>query len=250
MLKVYVGWDGRDAAAFEVCRHSLIERASIEVEVIALKEWELRRAGIYWREYHVDRDGQRWDGRDGKPFGTDFSFTRFAALILENNSDDWTLFCDPDFLWRADIANMIDLVDPSKAMMCVKHNHIPTEAQKGVGVQTIYNRKNWSSLMLFRPSRNKSLTKYALNNQTGSWLHGMLWLSDEEIGDLPEEWNWLEGWSDPNINPKVVHFTRGTPDMPGYEDTAYADEWRATLAAVAPAVASTTIAFNQNWMKK
>ena len=32
------------------------------------------------------------------------------------------------------------------------------------------------------------------------------------------------------LNPKAVHFTRGTPDMPGYENVPYADEWRAINA--------------------
>ena len=52
-------------------------------------------------------------------------------------------------------------------------------------------------------------------------------LEDDEIGGLPEAWNWLEGHSDPSIQPKLVHFTRGTPDFPGYADAAYADEWHA-----------------------
>ncbi len=194
-----------------------------------VRKWSLhilrRRKGVYWRPYRVDERGQRWDDRDGKPFGTDFSFTRFAVPILEADSDDWVMFCDPDFLWRADVAELLDLAEPDKALMCVKHDHRPPEMEKGVGIQTVYARKNWSSLMLFRPSKNQALTKYWLNNQSGSWLQSMLWLEEGQIGGLPEEWNWLEGWSSPNIDPKVVHFTRGTPDMPGYEDVAYADEW-------------------------
>ena len=34
---------------------------------------------------------------------------------------------------------------------------------------------------------------------------------DDEIGELEEEWNWLDGHSDININPKNVHFTTGGP---------------------------------------
>ena len=83
--------------------------------------------------------------------------------------------------------------------------------------------------MLFKPWKNGRLTKYALNNMSGCWLHALCWLKDEEIGGLDEKWNCLEGWSDPLIDPKVVHFTRGTPDMPGHEDAPYAQEWRRTL---------------------
>ena len=231
MLKCFVGWDPRDINAFEVCHHTLIENASIEVEVIPLKDWELRRKGAYWRSYRVDSRGQKWDDRDGKPFGTDFSFTRFLVPALEEYKDEWVMFCDPDFLWRSDVAALLDLIEPDKALMCVKHDHRPVETEKGVGIQTVYDRKNWSSLMLMNPYRNRALSKRSVSLQPGSYLHAMLWLEDHEIGELPEEWNWLEDWSDPRINPKVVHMTRGTPDMPGYEDVAYADEWWNALSA-------------------
>ena len=41
------------------------------------------------------------------------------------------------------------------------------------------------------------------------------------------EWNYLVGHSNSGIDPKVVHFTEGVPDMDGYEHVPYADEWRA-----------------------
>jgi len=31
------------------------------------------------------------------------------------------------------------------------------------------------------------------------------------------------------IDPAIVHFTDGIPTMAGYEDCAFADEWRAEL---------------------
>ena len=57
-MKVYVGWDGIDALAYEVCKASLLKHASIEVEIIPLREWELRKKGVYWRGYSVDERGQ------------------------------------------------------------------------------------------------------------------------------------------------------------------------------------------------
>jgi len=86
--------------------------------------------------------------------------------------------------------------------------------------------------MVLRPARCRALTPYAVNNRHRDWLHGLRWLDDAEIAGLPEAWNWLEGHSDPGIDPKVVHFTRGTPDMPGYESVAYAADWRAARDAV------------------
>lgn len=225
-MKVFIGWDPRDIPAYEKCKRSLLRNTKMKLQIEALRDWDLRRQKLYWRSYYVDGEGQKHDGRDGNPFSTDFSFTRFCVPALQNYEGGWVLFCDPDMLWRADISELLSLADPGKAVMCVKHNHVPPEETKMGGlIQTRYYRKNWSSLMLYNPERCKGLTKYAINNMDGSWLHGMFWLEDQEIGELPEEWNWLDGHSSPEIDPKIVHFTRGTPDMDGCEDVAYAKEW-------------------------
>jgi uncharacterized protein YycO len=70
---------------------------------------------------------------------------------------------------------------------------------------------------------NKTLTVQRVNSSAGRDLHAFDWLHDVEVGALPFEWNWLE------LEPKAVHFTHGTPDMPGYEGVAYADEFRSFL---------------------
>ncbi|MGI9504504.1 MAG: glycosyltransferase [Geminicoccaceae bacterium] len=232
-MRVYIGWDGRDALAFEVCKRSLLEYASIPLEILPLKDWDLRNAGYYWRTYEVDAQGQRFDHRDGKPFSTDFSFTRFCVPVMEANSPDWVLFQDADMLWRRDIADLVAEIDDSKALMCVQHRHEPPEETKmgGLTLQQAYPRKNWSSLMLMRPDRIR-LSNYDVNNRSGSWLHSMCWLEDDQIGALDESWNWLSGWSSPEIEPAIVHFTRGTPDMLGCEDQPYADEWQILASEV------------------
>ena len=64
-------------------------------------------------------------------------------------------------------------------------------------VQTAYPRKNWSSLMLFNcdhPSV-KALTPEVVNRENGAYLHRLQWAEDSDIGALPVEWNWLEGWT-------------------------------------------------------
>jgi hypothetical protein len=231
MLRVYIGWDQRDALAYEVCAASLLRHASVAIEIVALKDWELRARGVYWRPYQVDERGQMWDARDGKPFSTNFSYTRFCVPLIEDYGAEPVVFCDADMLWRADIAELLDLVGPSfaqgAAVACVKHEHRPPEREKMTGnIQTVYARKNWSSLMVLRPTACAGLTPYAVNNMPREWLHGLCWIDEAGIKGLPEAWNWLEGWSDPGLEPKVVHFTRGTPDMPGHEGAAFAEEWR------------------------
>lgn len=232
MLKIWIGWDERDAAAYEVCKLSLLSEASVPVKIQSVKEWECRqfRPRLYWREDRRDGSGQRYDSIDDRPFSTGFSFTRFCVPFMENWEADWVLFCDPDMVWRADVAELFALADPDKSLMCVQHRHEPDAHLKmGDLIQTRYRRKNWSSLMLMNVNRIQqvgSLTRHTLNNKPHDWLHGLHWLPDDEIGALPEEWNWLEGHSDPEIEPKVVHYTNGTPDMPGCESVMYADLWR------------------------
>lgn len=225
-FRVYIGWDQRDISAFEVCVNSLKEHSSVPVEIFPLKEWELRQRGMYWRAYSVDGKGQMWDERDGKPFSTNFSFTRFCVPLIEReeNRRGWCLFCDADMMWRRDIASLLELRSDNLSVMCVKHDYRPEEGTKMDGViQTRYKRKNWSSLMLMNSARKTDISPYRVNNASGSELHQLTWVQDDEIGALPETWNWLEGWSDPNLQPDLVHFTRGTPDMIG--ECMYSDEW-------------------------
>lgn len=226
-IRVYVGWDPRDHAAYTVAVQSLLHHASVPVEIIPLVDRDLRRQGVYWRSYSVDHRGQMWDAIDNKPFSTQFSFSRFAVPYLEDYADKWVLFTDPDVMWRDDVANLFKCIERDKCLMVVKHDHRPREREKMDGVlQTSYERKNWSSVMLMIPSKCRNWDRFAVNNWGGSTLHQFKgFLVDEEIGDLDPKWNWLEGYTDPKIEPSLVHYTRGSPDMPGHEDAAYADEW-------------------------
>lgn len=233
-MKCFIGFDPREQDAFDVCVASLKKHASIPVEVIPLRDWELRRQGVYWRAYYVEPNGQTVDGRDGRPFSTQFSFSRFAVPIIENYADEWVLYQDCDMLWRADIAELSGLIDYTKSVMCVRHSQTVTDGVKMDGriqSKNEHGRKNWSSLMLMNPAACKGLTKYVLNNSTGAFLHSMLWAKDEEIGFLPREWNHLVGYDEPTDNARVVHFTNGTPDMEGWGDQPFSEEWRTYLQA-------------------
>lgn len=230
MINVFCGWDSREQLAYEVCRQSLAEHSSVPVNVIPLKHRELRKMGLFDRPWRIDEKGQYWDERDGLPFSTEFSHTRFLVPALADRMGikGWALFCDCDFLWRADVAELMELADPSKPLMVVKHEHRPREAVKMDGMaQTSNPRKNWSSLMLFNldfPPGPWRLNTGIVNHASGSHLHS-LGQMNELIGPLPKEWNWLAGYDDPIEWPKAVHFTLGTPDMDGYGDQPYAAEW-------------------------
>ena len=223
MIRAYIGYDQREDAGFQVCRDSMLRHASEPVNIIRLDQQWLRDIGLYRRNAY--RQGEQWfDTIDDKPFSTEFSFTRFLVPSLQ--PDGWALFCDSDFLWRADVAELMAHADDRFAVMVVKHKFQPKDTSKMRGqAQQQYPRKNWSSLILWNCSHPNRLTPFEANTRYGSWLHGFRWLEEGQIGRLNECWNWLEGHSPKEGMKKAVHFTRGTPDMPGWENVEFADEW-------------------------
>lgn len=226
-MKIFMGYDPRDHMAFQVAEQSIRNHATCPVDVIPVTDWGLRRKGLYWREYRVDRNGQMWDDRDGKPFSTQFSFTRFAVPALNDYRDEWVLFMDPDMMFRGDIAALEDVDRTGRAVMCVQHDHTPKEDVKMDGVlQTRYLRKNWSSFMYMNTAKCRSLTPFQVNNATGAALHAFTWTMDDLIGELPKTWNFLAGYDDPaECDPLNVHFTLGTPDMDHAPATPWDAEW-------------------------
>ncbi len=167
-----------------------------------------------------------YDGR----VATQHANARF--LVPHIAKEGWALFCDGDVMFRGNVARLFDSLNPKYAVYCVKHKHEPSAGMKMDGQQqTRYARKNWSSFLVFNAQHeaNRALTLDLVNTLPGRDLHRLCWLEDGQIGELGIEWNWLAGCSKPVDDPKVVHFTLGTPDMAGYERSAYSDEWRAQL---------------------
>lgn len=226
-LHVYIGFDAIDHLAYRVAERSILEQASKEVAIHPLRDWQLRGEGLYTRQWKMLATGQKWDLLDEKPHSTEFSYTRFLTPIIHKRKrrEGPALFIDADMMFRADIVELFDLADSRYDVMVVKHDHKPPEATKIVGVvQQQYERKNWASVMLF-PHCSVALDVKDVNTKHRDYLTMLEWADDDKIGELPEEWNWLDGWSDGAIDPKNVHHTRGTPDMPDWADVAYADEW-------------------------
>lgn len=226
MQRVFVGFDARERLAWDVCAASLIMSASTPVGIEPIGRTNLSAHGLYTRT-QSDRNGIAWDDISNAPCSTDFSIARFFVPVIAGRTG-WALYCDGDFMWRQDVAELFALADHRYAVMVVPHKHAPAETTKMDGqIQTVYPRKNWSSLILWNLAHagTQRLNHYTLNTRPGRDLHAFCWLRDEEIGYLPERWNWLCGSSDPSIEAAAVHFTRGTPDMPGWEYTQYAGEW-------------------------
>lgn len=228
-FKVFIGWDKKNADAYNVCVASILANTTCPLEIFPLKDWILRHKKLYWRSYIVDRDGQMVDRQDKSRFSTEFAFTRFLVPYICEYKNEWVLFIDSDMMFRDDIEKLFALADPKYAVMCVKHKQKVFSEEKMFGLkQSYYERKNWSSLMLLNPSKCTDLTLYTVNNWSGEALHAFNWIDNDSIGEIPAEWNYLVGSTSKKDvpNPSNVHFTLGTPDMPNCEHFEYADEWK------------------------
>lgn len=226
-LRVYIGWDGREAEAWRVAAASLRAHASGPIDIIPLKLIKLQQQMMLWREFE-ERDGKIWD-RVSKAFcSTEFAISRFFVPLLAHSG--WALFVDADVVFCDDVANLFALADPKYAVMCVQHDYLPTpsaikmDGQK----QTAYQRKNWSSVALWNADHpsNARLHLGVLNNTPGRDLHAFNWLGDDEIGRLPARWNWLVGEQERPQDPGIAHYTLGTPDMIGDANCPHPDIWR------------------------
>ena len=218
-MKVFVGWDSREDIAYQVCKHSILSKQP-DAEVIPLKQNELREQGLYWRD--VD-----------KLASTEFTFTRFLIPELAHYQG-WALFMDCDMILTTDIKELFDQADDKYAVMCVQHDYTPREGLKMDGKQqTVYPRKNWSSVMLVNcghPS-NAVLHKELVNDAeiSGAYLHRFSWLKDEEIGKLDHTWNYLVGvYNDIDV-PKLIHYTEGGPWFENYRDCEFNQLWKNEL---------------------
>ena len=135
LLTVYIGWDSREPIAAEVCKHSILKHTTVPVNIVMLKQDELRERGYYTRE--ID-----------KLASTEFTFTRFFVPYM-NDFKGWAVFCDCDFLWKIPSHELIKYCDPSKAVVVVQHDYTPPPGMKMDGQQQLaYPRKNWSSMVV------------------------------------------------------------------------------------------------------
>ena len=218
-MKVFVGYDTREDIAYQVCKHTILSKQP-QADVRPLKQQELRDAGWYTRP--VD-----------KLASTEFTFTRFLIPEL-TNFDGWALFMDSDMILTTDIKELFDCADDKYAVMCVQHDYTPKEGTKMDGqVQTVYPRKNWSSVVLWNcghPS-NKVVTTDLVNDEktTGKYLHRFSWLKDEEIGELDHTWNYLVGVYNDIKKPNLIHYTEGGPWFENYRDCEFHAEWKTEL---------------------
>jgi hypothetical protein len=219
LVRIFIGYDPRESVAFHVLQHSIVSRSSLPVQVVPIALGHLN--GILQRP----RDPLQ---------STDFSFSRFLTPYLAGYQG-WAIFVDCDILCLDDIAKLWALRDEKWAVMCAKHDHNPSEDVKFLGaVQTKYEKKNWSSVMLLNCAKCTMLTPDYVNTASGLELHRFRWLgNDELIGSIPLGWNHLVGYSaEPEEGISMLHFTKGGPYFDDYKDCDYASVWFAERDAM------------------
>ncbi len=215
MMRIFIGYDPREAVAYNVLAHSIQTRASQPVTIAPLMLSQLK--GVMTRERHPLQS-------------TDFSFSRFLVPYL-SGYEGWSLFCDCDMLVLDDVAKLWALRDERFAVQVVKHDHKPADTVKFLDQpQRQYEKKNWSSVILFNNAKCKALTPDYVNSATGLELHQFKWLgNDALIGEIPHRWNHLVDY-DPTVpadQTSLLHYTEGGPYFEAYKNCGYADVWLA-----------------------
>jgi hypothetical protein len=211
MIRVFIGYDSRMPAASSVLAHSINARASAPVSVSLISLSQVSRI------FNRVRDPLQ---------STEFSFSRFLVPYLSAYKG-FSIFMDNDMIVLDDIAELWALRDERYAVQCVKHDHKPQQGIKFLGEkQTAYEKKNWSSVMIFNNAKCGALTPAFVNAASGLELHQFKWLaSDDLVGAIPPRWNHLVGYDAPNPDVSLVHYTSGGPYHKLTRDCEYAAEW-------------------------
>lgn len=219
MLDLFIGYDPREAVAFHTFANSAIRHSSKPLAIHPLAQRNIE--GYKDPKYTMA----------GYPQSNQFIFSRFLVPYLMGYNGIAAFF-DGDMLFRDDVVKLFDTIDlkDGKAVWVVKHDY-KTKAQTKYLNQPNqdYPRKNWSSVIIWNCAhfKNRKLNPETIANATGQYLHRFEWLDDEDIGELPIEWNWLSQEYGVNMDAKLVHYTLGTPCFldEEYALTPMADEW-------------------------
>jgi lipopolysaccharide biosynthesis glycosyltransferase len=208
MLQIFIGYDPRESVAYHTLVQSLMDNSSKPLAITP----------INLRNLNFSRP------RDPKQ-STDFAFTRFLVPYLSGYRG-MSLFMDCDMLCTGDISELFDEVDHWCAVQVVKHDYTPTTKTKFLGnAQTVYEKKNWSSVMLFNNFHYdcQRLTPDAVEAMSGLELHQFHWT--KRVGELSPKWNYLVGEGQQVESPKLIHYTLGGPYFKDTRDCEYSKEW-------------------------
>lgn len=206
-IRLFAGYDPREAIGCAVFAHSVIEHASQPVSITALTSM-------------------------GMPVGSNaFTLSRFLVPWLCGYQGRAIFMDGSDMLLTGDVAELWATFDEDKAVLVVKHPDYKTRhpiKYRGTEMECPnidYPRKNWASVMLF----NCAHPVWAgISPETLPDLDRLKMLqllrAEGNIGELPAEWNRLVDEGQPYG--KVLHWTAGIPAFAEYAEAPFAGEWR------------------------
>ena len=216
-ITIVVGFDQREAIAYHAFCQSILEKSTIPVQFIPLASNSL----YFYTENHHDGSNSFIYSRFLTPF-----ICEFKGLAV---------YADGDMICNADISELADLFDTSKAVQLVKHEYKTKRSIKYFGNDNKnYPRKNWSSMVVFNCQHpaNRVLTPQFIQEHDGVFLHRFQWLHDDEIGELDITWNYLAIEYKSRNDAKLVHYTLGTPCLVDFKEAEMSDIWWKTYSRV------------------
>jgi hypothetical protein len=196
--------------AFHALQRSIHERASQPVSITPISLTQLN--GIFCRVRNSLQS-------------TKFSFSRFLTPWF-CGFEGLALFVGCDMLMRGDVADLWKLRDRSTRCRSSSTTMCRREETKFLAaVQTKYQKKNWSSVILFNCRECAALTPDYVNTATGLELHQFKWFGDDSrIGKIPSAWYHLVDEYEPNSDAKLVHYTLGGPYFDEYRGCEFSGE--------------------------
>ena len=92
----FIGYDSREDIAYRVCKQSLLKYASIDLNIIALKLYELISKGFYlqtnilddYNKYYIDIGGRAW-AKDNHKYGKVVGHVKNLLPFLGGSNPIW-----------------------------------------------------------------------------------------------------------------------------------------------------------------
>lgn len=209
MIRLFAGYDQREAVGFSVFVMSVLRHASMPVAITPLQ------------------DADHADGSNA------FTFARFRVPELCDYKG-WAIFMDgSDQLVLGDLAELWRMRDDRYAVQVVKHNYKTRHPIKyrGTSMQcpnVDYPRKNWASVMLINCEAiewSPAWMPTPTDHKSRRELLQFAGFDDNRIGSLPLEWNLLVDEGMVGGTPRCLHWTAGIPAFDNYRQAPFADLW-------------------------
>lgn len=150
---------------------------------------------------------------------TEFTFSRFLVPYLCDFKGA-ALFLDADMVVTADIVELF----------------AQANGEDSVQVNRDQERFEWPSAMLFNCEHCTALTSQYVDNPRNQ-LYDFAWA--KSIGQFDSTWNKCVGYSEPGLDAKLYHFTKGIPiwreTRGNVEDAVFHDAYKHMLHSVSHA---------------